>query len=91
MDVSPASTYLAIGALCKSGLMGNISFTNDKIVLGLMSGNPLAQVQIPSLVKKYSWWSTIIRPAFYVLVYGKHYFASWSTETFKKKVLFFLW
>ena len=54
-----------------------------------MSGNPLAQVQIPSQDKKYSCWSTVIRSAFYVLVYGKHYFASRNQNFQYKGGVFF--
>ena len=44
-----------------------------------MDHNLLPQVKDPSRVKIYSWWSTVIRSeknAFYVLVYGKHYFSA---------------
>ena len=30
------------------------------------------------MCQDYSWWNIVIRSAFYVLVYGKHFFAFWN-------------
>ena len=52
-----------------------------------MDQNLLPQVTNPSLAKIYSSWNTLIRSAFYVLVYGKYYFFSRNQNLQYKGVL----
>ena len=48
----------------------------------IVDQNLLPQVKNPTRIKIYSWWNTVLRSAFNVPVYGKHYFAS-RTQNFQ--------
>ena len=53
-----------------------ICFPHSKTHRVYSGPESVAASENPTRIEIYSWWNTLIRSAFYVFVYGKHYFAS---------------
>ena len=66
-NINPPGTYRFKGK--------KYAFNHSKTHMCIVDQNLLPQVIYSTRIKIYSWWNTVIRSAFYVLVYGKHYFA----------------